>query len=808
MRTKDLNFPIRKTGSSARGLWRGAGLWVLAALPLAACGDAEPAAAPPGTPPPAVLTRVERASRYADPFIGSGGFGFRDGSAFPGAAAPHGLAKVGPDTRGPFDTVRFLHFIGYWYGDDIIQGFSHLHLHGTGAPDYGVLSVMPVQRFDPARLTAEANESRFQKKSESAAPGFYAVTLDSGPIRAELTATPRAAHHRYSFAKSPPGTPRALLFDLGKHLDGGEITDAEVTVDKAGQRLSGRLHSMGEMTDGYGGYDVYFAARTRTPFGQHKVWSAGSAPDEKDHAQGKGVGVALLFPAPATDADAQAEGPIELQVAVSLVSLEYARKSLDAELPDWDFARTQQKTAAAWEALLGVARVTGGSERERRMFYSALYRCFLMPTVHSESDGTYLGFDGKLQTAQGFAYVSDLSLWDTYRALNPLYSLLAPERALDVVRSLHEMAKARGAFPKWPLAGGDSGSMIGAPAELVVADAYLKGVTGFDAAGAYDLLRAAAMSEKEPDGGRGGRSHADLYMKYGYVPAQVGGSVSWTTEYARGDFALAELAQALGKTQDADALQERARSYRTLYDRSAGFLRARKADGTFSWSGFSPESYSSDYIEANAWQSLWMNDHDIAGLADLMGGAGALVDKLSLMFENTRSAYESEDHENPTLGADRPPYYWQGNEPDIHAPYLFAQVGRPELTQRWVRFVMQTQYSDKADGLPGNDDGGGLSGWYVFAALGLYPIVGSDRYVLSIPQFPKIELSVGGGMFTIEAVTAAGDPASALLATGYVQSVTLDGQALTKPELRHRDLKPGSTLRFVIGEGPVSWGAR
>lgn len=802
MDTLDANLSVELLFrvASLRRAARGASLALL--LPLWACGTPEPATAPP---PPAAppLTRVQEALGYADPLIGSGGFGFRDGSAFPGAAAPHGLAKVGPDTRGPFGTVRFLHFIGYWYGDDVIQGFSHLHLHGTGAPDYGVLSVMPLPSWDPSKLTVEQNESPFQKKTEVAAPGYYAVTLDRGPIRAELTATLRAAHHRFTYdpAQSPPGTPRAILLDLGKHLESGEITGAEVTVDKAGQRLHGKLHSSGGMTDGYGGYQVYFAARTRTAWSEHKVWSEGSPPAAADHAQGKGVGLALTFPA-AGDAAA----PIELQVAVSLVSQEYAIKTLDAELPDWDFAGTRQKTAAAWQKVLDVAHVTGGSDTQRRMFYSALYRSFLMPTVHSESDGAYLGFDGKTQSAQGFQYVSDLSLWDTYRSLHPLYSLVAPARALDVVRSLHAMALAHGAFPKWPLAGGDSGCMIGAPAELIVADTYLKGLTDFDAAGAYEILRAAAVSPLAPAGGRGGRDQADLYMKYGYVPSQVGGSVSRTTEYARGDFALAELAQALGKTQDAAELHARARSYSQLYDPSVGFLRARKADGSFSWTSFTPESFSSDYVEANAWQSLLMNDHDPAGLAAMLGGTAQLVDKLTQMFEQTRLAYEAEDHTNPTLGADRPPYYWQGNETDIHAPFLFAQLGHPELTQRWVRFLMQTQYSDRPDGLPGNDDGGALSSWYVFAALGIYPIVGSDRYVLSIPQFPKIELGIGGGVFTIEAVTATGEPATDLLATGYVQRATLDGQPLARPELRHRDLQPGRTLRFVIGPDPVSWG--
>jgi predicted alpha-1,2-mannosidase len=283
------------------------------------------------------------------------------------------------------------------------------------------------------------------------------------------------------------------------------------------------------------------------------------------------------------------------------------------------------------------------------------------------------------------------------------------------------------------------------------------------------------------------------------------------SEYARGDFALAELAQALGKTPDADALHLRAHSYQALYDSKAGFLRGRGADGTFPWMSYAPETYTNDYVEANGWQSLWMNDHDLAGLATLVGGTQSFVDRLSALFDSSRSEYDSQDHTSPTQGADRPTYYWQGNEPDIHYPFLFAQLGHPELTARWVRFLMQTQYSDHADGLPGNDDGGTMSAWYVFAAIGIYPLVGSDRYVLSIPQFPKIELGVSSGdksgTLTIEAVTAAGDPAPPeLLQNGYVQSVTLNQMPLAKPELRHRDLTPGSTLRFVLGSQALAWG--
>lgn len=752
------------------------------------CGTDLPEPPGPGPDTEKPPTVVERPRDYVVPFIGSGGFGFRHGSAFPGATAPHGLAKVGPDTRGPFGTVRFLHYSGYWYGDDIVQGFSHLHLHGTGACDYGVLAVMPLGEFSSEKTTAAGYGARMRKNTEVATPGYYAVTLERGEIQSELTATPHAAHHRYRYGAAVPR--KSLLFDLGHHLESGEVTAAELEIDVAEKRIHGRLHSVGEMSRGYGGYDVYFVARTKTAWTGAEVFSDGVAPAPGTKASGKGAGVALFFDGTPT-ATEPGGPPIELQIGLSLVSEASAEKNLAAELPDWDFEATRKRTAADWDALLNRLRITGGSEAERRMFYSSLYRAFLMPSVHSDVDGRYLGFDGKVQTATGFRYVSDLSLWDTYRTLHPLYSLIAPAAALDAVRSLLAMAQAGGAFPKWTLAGGDSGTMIGAPAELVVADAYLKGHTGFDAEAAYQILRAAAMDPTAPRGGRGGRNHVEAYMQLGYVPAYVGGSVSWTTEYARGDFALGKLAAALGHAQDAERFLTRSHSYAALYDPAEGFLRGRAADGSFPGRGFGPSKYTDDYVEANAWQSLWMNDHDAPKLIELLGGSGAFLAKLGDMFEKTKTQWDQADNTAPNAGVDRPDYYWAGNESDIHAPYLFALAGRPDLTQRWVRWLLATQYADSPAGLPGNDDGGTMSAWYVFSALGIFPIAGSDSYVLGVPLFPRIEVAVPGGTFTIEAPGASTSRMA-------VEAITLDGQPLTSPILRHAEVRAGRTLRFVM----------
>jgi predicted alpha-1,2-mannosidase len=723
-------------------------------------------------------------------FIGTGGFAYAFGSAFPGAAAPQGLAKVGPDTLGPWGTIGFLHFSGYWYGDDTIQGFSHLHLQGTGATDYGILSVMPSDGFDASRTTRDGYGSTFAKKSESAAPGLYAVTLDRGNIHAELTATPHGAHHRYTY---PAGAASAhLIVDLGHHLESGSVNGIDFTLDPAKHAVTGKLHSMGGMSKGFGGYDLFFAGRTRAPWKESQVWSKGVAPAAGTTATGEDAGFDLLFD--------PAIGPVELQIGISLVSVAEATANLDAELPAWDFDATAKQTAAAWEALTGRVKVTGGTAPQRDQMSAALYHAFLMPTVMSDVDGGYLGMDGQLHTATGFRYVTDMSLWDTYRTLHPLYALIAPVEALDSVKSLHEKARQGGFFPKWPIATGEAGTMIGASAEIVVAEAWLKGIKGFDAEGAYQILRAAAMDPVAPKGGRGGRDQVEDYMSLGYVPATVGGSVSRSTEFACDDLALADLAAGLGHAEDAAALRKRSTGYQALFDPATGFLWAKNADGTFASTVHDdPTAFQEEFTEANAWQSLWLVQRDAAGIATLLGGREKAVEKLSQLFDLTKADWDALDTSDPLKSAGQRPYYWAGNEGDMHAAYLFAAFGRPDLTQKWVAWARENLFGPGAEGLPGNDDGGTMSAWYIWSSLGFYPIAGSDRYVVGTPLFPHAEIAVAGGTFTVEADGASADHI-------YVQSVELDGKPLTKPELVHGDLKAGGSLHFKMGKEPSDWG--
>jgi predicted alpha-1,2-mannosidase len=725
-------------------------------------------------------------------FIGSGGFGYSFGSCSVSAAAPSGFVKVGPDTSGPWGTSNFLHFSGYWYGDDTIQGFSHLHLHGTGATDYGVLGVMPSDGFDASRTTPAGYQSTFVKTSESAVPGRYAVTLDRGNIAVELTATPHAAHHRYTY---PSGATSAhVIFDLDHHLDGGKVTSSQVTLYPTENRVRGQLHSVGGMSGGFGGYDVFFEARTATAWTESQTWQAGSAPAAGTTAMGTGVGFELGF---------DPSKPVEIQVGLSMVSGDEAAANLTAEMPAFAFDATQKQTQAAWATLMGRIKFTGGTDAEQAMMTAATYHAFLMPSAQSDVDGSFHGMDGMIHSTQGsggYHYLTDMSLWDTYRTLHPLYALIAPELSLDSVLSLHEKAKESGFFPKWPIATGEAGTMIGASAEVVLADAYLKGVTGFDAEGAYGILRAAAMDPTAPAGGRGGRDKVEPYMMLGYVPASAGDvSVSMTTEYANDDFALAALAKGLGHTADAATLTTRAVGYRKLYDPTTGFLWSKNDDGSWASPHEDPTAFSTEFDEANAWQSLWMVTLDSDGLATLAGSRSALVDKLTQMFTLTKQDFDNTDFTNTLTSSGQRPYYWAGNEPDMNAAYLFARLGRPDLTQQWIAWIRSSWFTPGADGLPGNDDGGTMSAWLLWSSLGFYPVSGSDRYVVGAPLFPHAELSVTGGTFTVDAPAVSDTNL-------YVQSVTLNGAALSTPELTHADLKAGGSLSFVMGPVPSTWG--
>jgi predicted alpha-1,2-mannosidase len=771
------------------------GLGAAAALAAAACSSSSsPGAASSSDAGLQDMAPTRPAEAPLSPqLIGTGGFGYATGSGFPGATAPQGIAKLGPDTTGPWGNINFLHCSGYWYGDDTIQGFSHMHLHGTGVPDYGILGIMPLPSFDASKTTMSGYQSGFTKSTEAVAPGKYAVTLANGGILVEMTATPHAGHHRYTYPSS--ATTAHVVLDLDHHIVSGTVDTESLSLDAATSTITGSVLSKGGLSSGFGGSTIYFAAKTAKPWTQALVWSGGSAPAAGTQAQGTGVGVDLDF-------DVSDHAPVEIQVGLSFVSSANAAANLAAEMPSFAFDAEAAATAAAWTKATSVVQFEGGTASQQAMARGALYRLFLMPSIQSDLDGSYIGIDRQRHTAQGFHYVSELSLWDIYRTLVPLLDLVDPARELDTVQSLIAMSQASGFFPKWPIGDGEAGTMIGASAEVVIADAYVKGLRGFDAEGAYQTMRAAAMSTTTPAGGRGGRDQVVPYMQLGYVPEQSGGSgsgASVTIEYGQDDAALAQLATALGHSADAATLNARLHGWQKLYDPTTGLLWAKNATGAWATAHGPGTEFTDDFDEADAQQSVWGPWYDMPTMQTVMGGKAALVSKLETFFENGKADYDAVEWTAPlSVGAIRK-YYWGGNEPDIHSPYLFALSGRPDLTQKWLPWIENEVYTAGADGVPGNDDAGTMSAWLVFSYLGFYGIPGTDQYVVGAPAFPKATIAVAGGSFTIEAPQVSAENV-------YVQSVTLNGKPLTTPILHQSDFKPAGTLSFVMGPEPSSWG--
>jgi predicted alpha-1,2-mannosidase len=471
---------------------------------------------------------------------------------------------------------------------------------------------------------------------------------------------------------------------------------------------------------------------------------------------------------------------------MSLVSLAGARANLVAEVPAVDFDAVRAATSAIWDQTLGVVKLTGGTAVQRRAFYTSFYHAFLMPSVIDDADGTYQLVGQPVAQASGYHQMSDLSLWDTYRTVAPLYAWLAPDSAHDQARSLIGFGDGLGAYPKWPLAIGETGTMLGASAEIVLADATARGVADAGGSDAWTLLRSAAMDPDAPASSRGGRDQVVAYMQYGYVPDSANTSVSTTTEYAHDDFALANLAAALGQSADHDALVARSHGWQALYDPSIGFLRAKTSGGEFSGTAFYEFVFGGpdgEYAEADAWQALWaVGAPDPDGLQTVLGGSDAAIAKLTSFFAQAKTDWETAD---PSAANFPRKWYWAGNEPDINAAFIFGDWGRPDLEQQWSRWAEDTFFTDQPDGVPGNDDGGAMGAWYVLATLGMYPVPGSDQWIIAYPRFPQARIDVGGHELVID---AAGD--------GPYTKVLLDDVPITTPRISHAQLIAASKLHF------------
>jgi predicted alpha-1,2-mannosidase len=739
---------------------------------LVACGSSPPASSstPPSKKPPPTPQAVDLLSAV-NPIIGTGGDGFNIGSGYPGPALPYAMIHPGPDTRTATGSYAdFFHCSGYFYDDTQIDGFSLTRMEGTGAIDYGNFGIMPLDGMSAANTTETGYAVGYSHDDEHAEPGYYSVTLAS-KIEVEITSTLRAALFRFTF---PAGVDPVVLLDAHHTIGGNNNDGNSVQVDAASGALTAHTHDAGGMSSGFGGFDLYAKGVFDTPPSEVGTWDDSGLVTARASASGTAVGAYARF--------AKGTKSVLLRVAVSFVDAAGASKNLGAEIPKFDFDAVRTAAHKAWSDALGAVSLYDANDTEATEVATALYHLELMPTLMSDVDGRARAVGGAIVQNSEARY-SDFSLWDTYRTLHPWLLLNENAHAGPFADSMLDMAKEGGALPRWALANGDTHTMIGSPGEIVVADTALAGQKlAMSGSAAYQLARVDAFG---PSPGKvGGRDHIQDYMALGYVPSDDGsGSVSRTLEYASADAALATWAKRLGKTGDAQTLAARAEAaVKALYDPSVGYFRPKKKDGAWdTWSG--PTAVADAYTEGDASQYLWMVPQDPAELATLLGGTAAAVKKLQTFFSDSEA-------ETPILG--HRSYYWPGNEPDIVAPWMFAAWGDPADTVEAVDWLFDSVYGTGPGGIPGNDDSGAMSAWLAFAATGLYPLPGTDRFVVAAPHFARIVLHRPSGDLTIEADP---DPHTAPIP----ESVTLDGKALAGPYLSYEQLAGQHTLSFTMG---------
>lgn len=722
-----------------------------------------------------------------DPLIGTGG----EGHTFPGAVAPFGMVQLSPDTdTGCELRTCYGHAAGYRYDDPTIQGFSHTHFSGAGHSDLGDLLVMPVSGdevpMDPGTPAAPGYRSPFRHATEEVRPGYYAVTLDRPGVRAELTAGTRVGVHRYAF---PAGKSAHLVVDLRSSLYNypGKILWSGLRL-----RPDGTLTGFRETRGWAPGRKFFFAMRFSAPLVTHALVNRETEIAYKGF-QGPGRGSDAVAERLGRALEARLDfgtldRPLEVKVAISGVDEAGAIANLDSEPGGFDAVR--DRTRAAWTRALGAVEMEGAAPM-RRMVATALYHSLLAPSVWSDSDGRYRGPDDQVHHAQGFTFRSTFSLWDTFRAEHPLLTLIQPEKVnAEIVQSLiaSRADSPDGILPVWQFHGRETWTMIGYHAVPVIADAYMKGIRGFDADAALDAMVASARYA--PYGGLG------EYMKRGYVPIdREPEAASKTVEYAYDDWAIARMAAAMGRRDITADFERRAGNWHNSFDAKTGFLRARKADG--SWRvPFDPTAinYGSDYTEGNAWQYSWFVPQDQAGLFRTMGGDKAVVAKLDRMFDydNSKLDYSHAEDIAGLIGQ-----YIHGNEPSHHVAYLYSYAGQPWRTQERLKQIVESQYKPGPDGLSGNDDLGQMSAWLAFTALGFYPVTpGTNQYVIGRPFVSRAVLNLPNGKRFTMTADGLGD------ADRYVGSVLLNGAKLTRGFIRHEEILAGGTLEFRMTAKP------
>ena len=728
-----------------------------------------------------------------DPRIGTGG----DGHTFPGATVPFGMVQLSPDTAMPDFKHAYKWAAGYQYGDPTIMGFSHTHFSGSGHSDLGDVLVMPIAgdvKLEPGDATQPGSgyRSRFSHDTEVEQAGYYAVTLADYGVRAELTAGKRVGWHRYTY---PVGKPAHVLLDLRPSI-----------YDYAGKVLWSnlRVHPDGTVTgcrqtNGWApGRHLCFAMRFSQPMVSRTLYNRddnpykgfkgpGHQPEDHDAQTGRAIVGVFDF--------GTLTKPLEAKVAISSVSEVNAIANLAADGAGWDFDARRAEATAMWNKALSTIDVEAPASM-RKSFYTSLYHAMLSPTLSTDVNGDFRGPDNAVHKADGFDFYSTWSLWDVYRAQQPLMVILEPSKSVEFIKSLIAAREASpvGILPVWAYQGLETWCMIGYHAVPVIADAYVKGIRGFDAKRALDAMVASATYKPYGDLGD--------YMKLGYVPIdKEPEGASKTLEYAYDDWSLAQMAKAMGQGETATTFEKRATNWHNAYDAKTGFMRARKTDGQFR-EPFDPDvaGYGSDYTEGNAWQYSWYVPQDVAGLITAMGGDAAFTAKLDSVFDAKVDPARFKNVEDITglIG-----WYAHGNEPSHHLAYLYDYAGAPWKTQARLKQIMDSQYAPRPDGLAGNDDLGQMSAWYVFTALGFYPVTpASDEYAIGRPFVSRATMNLPSGKQFIVTASPLDD------AHSYVGQVTLNGKPLDHTYLRHADILAGGELHFTMQAEPnKTWGA-
>ncbi|MEI7661026.1 MAG: GH92 family glycosyl hydrolase [Bacteroidota bacterium] len=777
-------------------------VFIFAAITASMHGFAQPVqkALSPSSPEP--LTG------YVNPFIGTQEMGH----TFPGACVPFGFVQLSPDTDtipyekdGKYNPDVYRYCAGYQYLDKTIVGFSHTHFNGTGHSDLGDFLIMPTVgklRLNPGTSghPETGYRSRFRKETEKASPGYYSVHLDDPDVEAELTATARAGFHQYTFPQSDSAH---IILDMlhGIYNYDGKVLWACLQVQND-TLVTGYRITRGWARTRY----IYFAMSFSKPFKSY-----GCKNDEQPVYKGfwRKFNQQENFPEMAGkklrayfDFSTSAGEKIKIKIGLSAVGMQGALKNLQSEIPGWDFEQTRAEAKASWEKELNRIRITAPADRKIN-FYTAFYHALQSPVVYNDVDGQYRGVDQEIHHAGGFTNYTIFSLWDTYRAEHPLLTLLDPGRSSDMVRSMlaHFEQSPEHMLPVWSHHGNENWCMIGYHSVAVIADAYLKGVRGFDAGKALQACVATATN-KFYDG-------IGDYSKYGYVPDEKNGnSASITLEYSYDDYTIAQFAQAIINSPDASDLvkknaedqlpgfMERSMNYRNLFDPSTGFIRAKKTDGKWK-TPFDPlRTVGQGFIEGNSWNYSFFVPQHIPGLIGLMGGEAPFIrrlDSLFTMYLDDRYFNETEDVTRAGLIGN----YVHGNEPSHHIAYLYDWTSKPWKTQDRIHTIVETMYRNKPDGLCGNDDCGQMSAWYIFSVAGFYPVCpGTTQYAIGTPGVTSATIELPGGKSFVIRARGLSEK------NFFIRSMTLNGKPLDKPFLDHSDLVAGGELIFNMGPRP------